>query len=95
MDEGEELARAPLGRETGEINKAAAWLEELDETVNSLGNRGAGMQHSCSGRHLGAGGRGQPTTLKSIQSLLWQTGAADPWARPRRSRAEVMAGKRG
>ena len=56
VEEGEELARAPLGRETGEINKAAAWLEELDETVNSLGNRGAGMQHSCSGRSLGAGG---------------------------------------
>ena len=63
VEEGEELARAPLGRETGEINKAAAWLEELDETVNSLGNRGAGMQHSCSGRRSGGvwGRAGRPT----------------------------------
>ena len=75
----EELARAPLERGTGEINKAAAWLEELDETVNSLGKRGAGMQHSCSGRRLGAGGRGQTTTLKPTQGSLWQTGAAGPW----------------
>jgi hypothetical protein len=53
------------------------------------------MQHSCSGRCPGAGGRGQTTTLKPTQGLLWQTGAAGPWARPRRSRPDAMAGKRG
>jgi hypothetical protein len=55
MGEGEALARAPLERETGGINKAAAWLGELDEAVNSLGNIGAEMHYSCAGRRQGAG----------------------------------------
>jgi hypothetical protein len=53
VGEGEELARAPLERETGEINEAAAWLGERDEAVNSLRNLDAGMQHSRTGRRLG------------------------------------------
>jgi hypothetical protein len=80
VEEGEALARAPLERETGGINKAAAWLGELDETVNSLGNRGAGMQHSCSGRRLGAGrGATDDLDLKPTKGSLWQTGEAGPW----------------
>jgi hypothetical protein len=76
----EELAQAPLERGTEEINKAAAWLGELDETVNSLGNRGAGMQHSCSGRRLGAGrGATDDLDLKPTKGSLWQTGEAGPW----------------
>ena len=53
MGEGEALARAPLERETGGINKTAAWLGELDEVVNSLGNISAEMQHSYTDRRLG------------------------------------------
>jgi len=44
--EGKELARAPLERETGDINEAAAWLGELDEAVNGLDNIDVAMQHS-------------------------------------------------
>jgi hypothetical protein len=48
MREGKALARAPLERERERvgINKTAAWLGELDEVVNSLGNISAEMQHS-------------------------------------------------
>jgi hypothetical protein len=41
---GEELARAPLERETGGINEAAAWLGAFDEAVNFLGNIEVGRQ---------------------------------------------------
>jgi hypothetical protein len=41
---GEELARAPLERETGDINEAAAGLGAFDEAVNCLGNIEVGRQ---------------------------------------------------
>jgi hypothetical protein len=41
---GEELARAQLERETGDINEAAAGLGAFDEAVNCLGNIEAGRQ---------------------------------------------------
>jgi hypothetical protein len=49
------------------------------------------MQHSCSGRRLGAGrGATDDLDLKPTQGSLWQTGTAGPWARRRRSRTEAI-----
>jgi hypothetical protein len=41
---GEELARAPLEREAGGINEAAAWLGAFDVTVNCVDNIEVGRQ---------------------------------------------------
>jgi hypothetical protein len=58
---GEELARAPLERETGGINEAAAWLRAFDEAVNCLGNIEVVRQQSCTGRRPGHQGPQRPS----------------------------------